>query len=132
MHRGMRRSRSLLDPAPLVPPIAESGFNKLDEPRIVKARRALREVVPQIAALRNLGLVVHGPGRVNGYTGLTVAGVPRAAATEIIASAKALQPAETLDHRNRPASLVLVTDGQETCGGAPCKLAAELAANAPA
>ena len=36
--------------------------------------------------------------------------------------------ARTLDYTNRPATVVLVTDGKETCGGAPCQLAAELAA----
>ena len=125
--------------------MAETGFNQLDEPRIFEARRAIHDAVPPIAAVRRLGLVIYGPGGADGCTGLTVAVPPRAdAAAEIIARVEALQPtgdtaltdavalaAETLDVRNRPGSIVLITDGKETCGGAPCQLAAELAADAP-
>ena len=31
--------------------------------------------------------------------------------------------ANALDYRNRPATIVLLTDGEETCGGSPCALA---------
>jgi Ca-activated chloride channel family protein len=31
--------------------------------------------------------------------------------------------ANALDYRNRPATIVLLTDGEETCGGGPCALA---------
>jgi Ca-activated chloride channel family protein len=31
--------------------------------------------------------------------------------------------ADALDYRNRPATIVLLTDGEETCGGGPCALA---------
>jgi Ca-activated chloride channel family protein len=34
--------------------------------------------------------------------------------------------AEVLDYRQHPATVVLVTDGRETCGGAPCQLATRL------
>ncbi len=35
--------------------------------------------------------------------------------------------AEALGYRERPATIVLITDGEETCGGNPCALADELA-----
>jgi Ca-activated chloride channel family protein len=38
--------------------------------------------------------------------------------------------AELLDYRNRPAIVVLVTDGNETCGGRPCELSNRLAGRA--
>lgn len=34
--------------------------------------------------------------------------------------------AQTLDYETRPATVVLITDGKETCGGQPCALAADL------
>ena len=33
------------------------------------------------------------------------------------------QAAEALDFRNKPGVIVLVTDGEETCGRSPCELA---------
>jgi Mg-chelatase subunit ChlD len=30
------------------------------------------------------------------------------------------QAAEVLDYRSKPGLIVVVTDGEETCGGAPC------------
>jgi Ca-activated chloride channel family protein len=32
------------------------------------------------------------------------------------------QAAEVLDYRSRPGIIVLLTDGEETCGGSPCDL----------
>ena len=61
------------------------------------------------------------------------------AATAVIASIDALEPegrtalteavalaAQTLGAPNNPGTVVLVTDGKETCGGQPCALAADL------
>ena len=36
------------------------------------------------------------------------------------------QAAEVLDYRNKPALIVVLTDGEETCGGAPCDIGKEL------
>ena len=41
-----------------------------------------------------------------------------------------LQAARVLDYENKPGVVVLITDGQENCGGLPCQLAAEFAATA--
>ncbi len=124
--------------------MAETGFNLIEEPRIFEARRAVAEAVPEIAANRRLGLVIYGPGGVDECTGLDLRFPPtQNAADQIISDVNALQPegstalteavdmaAETLDYQTKPGAIVLVTDGKETCGGAPCQLAAQLHADA--
>jgi Ca-activated chloride channel family protein len=40
------------------------------------------------------------------------------------------QAAEVLDYRNKPGAIVVVTDGEETCGRSPCDLAKQLQAAA--
>ncbi|WP_425100430.1 vWA domain-containing protein [Tropicibacter sp. S64] len=122
--------------------MAEMGFNKIGEPRIFEAREALHSVLPQIAAMRRLGLVVYGPGGDGECKSTELYFGPRPnAAPPITAAVDALDPtgstpltegvrlaAEALKYRERPGAIVLVTDGDETCGGAPCQLAAQLAA----
>lgn len=122
--------------------MAETGFNQLDEPRIFEARRAVADAIPAIAEVRRLGLIVYGPGGTDECSGLDLRFPPMAdAEPRIIGAVEALRPsgdtalteavrmaAEVLEYRTRPGAVVLVTDGKETCGGAPCQLAAELAA----
>ncbi|ABV93800.1 conserved hypothetical protein [Dinoroseobacter shibae DFL 12 = DSM 16493] len=126
--------------------MSEMGFNLMDEPRIFAARRAIRQVMPQVAPVRNLGLLVYGPGPREACDNIDLRFSPIPdAAPRMIAEIDRLMPsgntpltasvaraAEALDYRTRPGVVVLVTDGKETCGGAPCQLAAELAADAPA
>ena len=122
--------------------MAEMGFNLLSEPRILSARRAVRQVMPRLAAARRLGLIVYGPGQgqLCGHVDLRFSPIPDAA-PRIIGEIDALAPdgetpltdavrqaAEVLDFTRRPGVVVLVTDGKETCGGAPCQLATRLAA----
>ena len=38
--------------------------------------------------------------------------------------------AEVLDYRNKPGMILVVTDGEETCGASPCALGKELRATA--
>lgn len=123
--------------------MSEMGFNLMDEPRIFAARRAIREVMPQVAPVRNLGLLVYGPGPREACDNIDLRFAPIPdAAPRMIAEIDRLMPsgntpltasveraAETLDYRTRPGVVVLVTDGKETCGGAPCQLATSLAAN---
>lgn len=123
--------------------MSEMGFNQLDQPRIFEARRAIRTALPAIEPFRNLGLIIYGPGTNPACKNIDVRFAPMPqAAEEIIAAIEALQPdgetplteavrqaAEVLNHTQRPATVVLVTDGKETCGGAPCELAATLAAD---
>ena len=120
--------------------MAEMGFNDINEPRIFEARRAISETVPEIAENRRLGLVIYGPKGVDECSGLDVRFPPMAnAAKPVIDAVNTLEPsgstpltdavklaADELDYRNRPAAIVLVTDGKETCGGQPCMLATQL------
>ena len=121
--------------------MAEMGFNDINEPRIFEARRAMTEAMPPIAQNRRVGLVVYGPDGADECSGLTVRFGPiENAAQPVIDAVEQLQPdgstalteavrlaAQTLDYRNRPGTILLVTDGKETCGGKPCALATELA-----
>lgn len=124
--------------------MAEMGFNLLDEPRILDARRAMRTVMPQVAPVRRMGLITYGPGAKAQCDSvqLRFAPVPNAA-DRMISEVERLEPegetpltdaiaqaAAVLDYTNKPGVIVLVTDGKDTCGGAPCALAADLARGA--
>ncbi|MEL7092288.1 MAG: vWA domain-containing protein [Pseudomonadota bacterium] len=123
--------------------MAEMGFNQIDEPRIFEARRAMRTVMPQVAPHRRIGLIIYGPGGAGGVgecSGIELRFGPRTnAGSAVIAAVDSLQPegrtalteavamaAETLGAPNEPGTVVLVTDGKETCGGQTCSLAAQL------
>ena len=120
--------------------MAEMGFNDISEPRIFDARRAMAEVIPEIAAKRRLGLVIYGPGA-EACSGVELRFTPMEnAAPRILSEVNALQPAgdtplteavkaaaDALIDESGGGAVVLVTDGKETCSGAPCQLAAALA-----
>lgn len=124
--------------------MSEMGFNLMDEPRIFAARRAIRQAMPQVAPFRNLGLVIYGPGPRDACNNIELRFAPMPdAAPRIIAEIDALAPsgntpltdsvaraADALEYRTRSGVVVLLTDGKETCGGAPCQLAASLSAEA--
>lgn len=124
--------------------MSEMGFNQLDLPRIVEARDAMHRAIPAIAQIRRLGLIIYGPGQNDACSNIDLRFAPQAnAAGQILGDVDALAPAgatpltaaiaqaaEVLDFRKRPGVIVLVTDGKETCGGTPCLLAADLAADA--
>ena len=124
--------------------MSEMGFNQLDEPRIIEARRAVRRAAPNITRTRRVGLVVYGPGSDDPCRNIDLRFPPVPnAAPQIISEVDAMLPAgntplteavqlaaEVLDYRTHAGVVVLVTDGKETCGGAPCELAATLAAEA--
>jgi Ca-activated chloride channel family protein len=100
--------------------------------RIDEVRKALAQVLPNAAKFRKIGLITYGPGP---YAQCNVAlnFRPMPNATEPIMSVvNALNPAgktplveavkqaaEVLDYQG---TIVLLTDGEETCGGAPCEL----------
>ena len=120
--------------------MASAGYNELNIPRIVEALDAVREVLPEVERYRRIGLVSYGPGRGASCTNIRLHLPPRvSAARQIIDELERITPdgdtplteavrqaAEALDYRRRPATVVLVTDGDETCAGEPCRLAAEL------
>lgn len=116
----------------------EKGFNPRTPTRIEDARAALALAMPQIAPVRRVGLLVYGPGGDEGCTGISLrfAPVPDAAGP-VLEEIGALSPggmtpltasvdeaAAVLGSRG---IIVLVTDGNETCGGRPCELGERLA-----
>ena len=125
--------------------MSEMGFNQLDVPRILEAREAMHQVMPSVETLRRIGLIVYGPGDGPSCEAVELRFAPRRnAAGAVIAAVDALQPdgetplteavrraADLLTRDGGGGDVVLVTDGKETCGGAPCQLAAELAADHP-
>jgi Ca-activated chloride channel homolog len=107
--------------------------------RIDEVRAALGKVLPTVARSRRVGLITYGPGPYNqcnvelnlrpaknagqrimeAVGKLTPAGkTPLTAAVE--------QAAEVLDFRDKPGVVVVLTDGEETCGGSPCDLGKHL------
>ena len=111
--------------------------------RIDEVRSALAVVLPSAAKFRRVGLITYGPGPYNQCNiKLNLAPEPNAA-ERIMREVDALVPAgktpmteaveqaaDVLDYRAKPGVIVVVTDGEETCGGSPCALAAQLRENA--
>lgn len=118
------------------------GFNARGKPRISEARAALRHMLPRVAPTRRLGLITYGPGGDASCGAVTLHFRPlRDAAQRILSTIDTMRPsggtpltqavenaAEVLEYKQRPATIVLVTDGRETCGGRTCALAQRLAA----
>jgi Ca-activated chloride channel family protein len=110
-------------------------------PRIDEARSALAKVLPNATRFRRVGLVTYGPGPYNQCNvKLDLKPMPNAAAP-IMSAVNSLVPAgrtaltsgieeaaEALDFRVKPGVIVVVTDGEETCGRSPCELAKQLRA----
>ncbi len=125
--------------------MSQIALTQMGVPRISEARQALRQVIPEIAAARRLGLVIYGPSGDRICRNVDLRFGPQwRAAPRILDDVRGLRPAggtpltqavreaaRALDYKREPGVVVLVTDGDETCGGAPCQLAAELAAEAP-
>lgn len=113
--------------------------------RIDEARAALHRALPAIAQHRRLGLVVYGPGEFTGCSHVRVVMPPTADAAErIIGDIDALTPdgataltravqaaVQVLAEAGQPGTVVLVTDGDESCGGQTCALASAIAVQAP-
>lgn len=105
--------------------------------RIDDVRSALGRILPRVAPRRRIGLVTYGPGPRNACDNAFLNLLPRAnAARQILERVAALKPdgktpltravhlaADVLDFRSRPATIVLLTDGEETCGASACALA---------
>jgi Ca-activated chloride channel homolog len=106
-----------------------------DITRIDEVRKALAQVLPEVTKYRKVGLITYGPGPyLHCNVKLDFAPIPNA--TEpIMTAVNALNPAgktplveavkeaaQVLDYQRNQGVVVLVTDGEETCGGAPCAL----------
>jgi Ca-activated chloride channel family protein len=113
------------------------------KPRIEEVRSALAKVLPTITRIRRVGLITYGPGpHQQCNVELKLEPAPDAGA-RIMREVNALTPAgktpmtaavaqaaEVLDFRAKPGLIVVLTDGEETCGGSPCDLGKELHADA--
>jgi len=124
--------------------MAEISFETGPNTRIKEARQAIRQAMPDIAPYRRVGLMVYGPGPNGACANVDLRFGPIAdSAGPVIDGVDALRPdgltpltdavqraAEALDFRNSAGVVVLVTDGNETCGGRPCELAQTLRATA--
>ncbi|MEM8656414.1 MAG: VWA domain-containing protein [Pseudomonadota bacterium] len=123
----------------------ELSFDISRKTRIEDARDALRDALPDITPFRRVGLLTYGPGgNADSCANIDLRFGPRPdAAVDILMEIDAMQPkgltalaasvraaANTLDYRNRSAIVVLVTDGNETCGGRPCALGSALSTEA--
>jgi Ca-activated chloride channel family protein len=107
--------------------------------RIDEVRSALSQVLPTAAAHRRVGLITYGPGPYN-QCNVKLDLKPTPDAAKLIMSAvTALVPAgktpltsaveqaaEVLNYRDKPGVIVVVTDGEETCGRSPCTLGKQL------
>ena len=108
---------------------------------IDKVREALGRSLPYITLHRRVGLVSYGPGP-NRKCNVDLHLRPIANATQPIMSrvhklnpagntplAEAVErAADVLDYTKKPGVVVVLTDGEETCGGAPCALGKRLRA----
>lgn len=113
-----------------------------DVTRIDEVRKALAQVLPGVSKFRKIGLITYGPGPyeqcnvqldfepmwnatqpiMNVVNGLNPAGkTPLVTAVKVAAAA--------LESKSKPGVIVLLTDGEETCGGAPCDLGAAIKAS---
>jgi Ca-activated chloride channel family protein len=107
--------------------------------RIDEVRSALSQVLPSATRLRRVGLISFGPGPWN-QCNVQLNLKPTADAADLIMkevdalvpagktplTSAVEQAAEVLDYRNKPGVVVVVTDGEETCGRSPCVLAKQL------
>jgi Ca-activated chloride channel homolog len=113
------------------------------KPRIDEVRSALAEILPSVTRFRHVGLITYGPGPsqqcnvkldlkptpnaadiiMRDLYGLSPAG--KTPLTTAVAEA-----ADVLAYRNKPGVIVVLTDGEETCGLSPCDLGKQLHATA--
>lgn len=107
--------------------------------RIDEVRAALGRVLPAAARSRRVGLITYGPGPYNQCNvEINLTPAPNAA-KRIMQEVDALTPAgktpltsavkqaaDVLDFRRKPGVIVVLTDGEETCGGSPCDLGKQL------
>ncbi len=113
-------------------------------PHIARVIDALRIVVPEIPAERKMGLIVYGEGEYNKCDSIELRLAPQTnAGATILSEVEKLRPAgrtpltesvenaaNVLEFQKNPSVVILLTDGEETCGGKPCDLAKRLRATA--
>src|SRR5262249_50835605 len=108
-----------------------------------KVRATLGDVLPSITRMRRVGLITFGPGPYNQCNVKLDLRPTENAASSISEVVTALTPArktplpsavaqaaDVLDFPHKPSLIVIVTDGEETCGGSPYELGKRLHAEA--
>ena len=104
------------------------------------AKAVLAQVVPAVAPEVKIGLAAYGHRREKDCADIEILAAPgNADRGALLARIAALQPkgmtpiseavvqvAEALEGRDAETTIVLVSDGQETCGGDPCAVAKAL------
>jgi Ca-activated chloride channel homolog len=113
-----------------------------DITRIDEVRKALAQVLPGATKFRKVGLITYGPGPyAQCNVQLDFRPMPNAA-ERIMSVVNAINPAgktplveavkqaaDVLHEQTTRGVVVLLTDGEETCGGAPCALGKALKAS---
>lgn len=130
------------EPVVLVLDGSNSMWGQIDgQTKISLARSAFGDILSRIEANRPVGLIAYGHRKASDCGDIEVISAPGTGNRDLMAAAvDAITPrgrtpitqalgtaARTLD--NRKGSIVLVSDGIETCGGDPCALAAQLKAD---
>lgn len=111
-----------------------------DLTRIDEVRKALAQVLPSATKFRKIGLITYGPGPyAHCNVQLDFTPVPNAA-DRIMSVVNAINPAgktplveavkRAAEVLGNQGTIVLLTDGEETCGGAPCALGTAIKAAA--
>lgn len=118
-----------------------SMWGQIDgKPKLEIARETLRSVLPTIPADRELGLMAYGHRQKGSCTDIELVVEPAAGTADAIAAAAdkmkflgktplsdaVRQAAEALRYTEDKATVVLITDGIETCNADPCALGKEL------
>jgi Ca-activated chloride channel family protein len=118
-----------------------SMWGQIDgKPKLEIARETLRSVLPTIPADRELGLMAYGHRQKGSCTDIELVVEPAEGTADAIAAAAAKmkflgktplsdavrQAAEALRYTEDKATVVLITDGIETCNADPCALGNEL------
>jgi Ca-activated chloride channel family protein len=107
--------------------------------RIDIVRSALERILPSVTRLRRVGLITYGPGPYDQCNvQLDLEPTPNSA-SRIMRDVNALTPAgktpltsavmqaaDVLNYRDEPGVIVVLTDGEETCGGSPCEIGKRL------
>jgi Ca-activated chloride channel family protein len=107
--------------------------------RIDEVRKALATALPRVTHFRKIGLITYGPGPYQQCNVNLDLRPTTDAAKPILDTVDQLNPAgktpmteaveqaaEVLDYKSKPGIVVVLTDGEETCGGAPCNLGDKL------
>lgn len=124
--------------------MAELGFDGGTARRIDEARAALARALPPVDGVRRVGLLTYGPGPEGSCDSVKLRFAPVGNPTDpILQTIDRFQPlgmtpltesvrtAARTFPADAPGTIVLLTDGNDTCDGVPCALGAELARDAP-